>query len=123
MPVELSERDPGPDFTYEATPGELLAVAHAMFMASALAEVLDANGTPAYELDVDAACSFEGPLASRHLVAIDLSVCGRVPGLDERAFDEMADVARSGYLRGSGARDDVCRGLEAVLEESPQSGS
>jgi lipoyl-dependent peroxiredoxin len=112
IPVSLPEGDPIP---HEATPGELLAISHAMFMASVLAGVLVENGTPADELVVDAECSFEGPLASRHLVAVGLSVRGRVPGLDERAFGELADAARRRYLPTSGARDDIAGGLEAVL--------
>ena len=112
IPVSVPEGDPVPE---EATPGELLAISHAMFMASVLAEVLVENGTPADELVVDAECSFEGPLASRHLIAIDLSVYGRVPELDAPAFAELAGAARRRYLPTSGARDDIPGGLEAVL--------
>ena len=86
-----------------------------MFRASVLAEVLVENGTPADELVVDAECAFEGSLASRHLVGIDLSVCGRVPGLNERRFAELADTARRRYLPTSGSRDDIPGGLNAVL--------
>ena len=86
-----------------------------MFMASVLAEVLLENGTPADELVVDAECGFEGPLTSRHLVGIDLSVRGRVPGLNERGFAELADTARRRYLPTSGSRDDIPSGLNAVL--------
>jgi len=111
----------GDPFPYEATPGELLAVAHATLMASALAELLVENGTPADELVVDAACSFDGPLASRALVAIDLSVRGRVPGLTESAFQEMTKVARRGYLQASGARDDISGSFAAALEEPAHS--
>ena len=117
IPVSLPEGDPIPE---EATPGELLAISHAMFMASVLAEVLVENGTPADELVVDAECSFEGPLPSRHLVAIDLAVRGRVPGLNERAFGELADAARHRYLPTSGARDDIPGGLKAVLYPDAQ---
>jgi len=112
IPVSLPEGEPVPN---EATPGELLAISHAMFMASVLAEVLVENGTPADELVVDAECAFEGPLASRHLVGIDLSVRGHVPGLDKRGFAELADAARRRYLPISGSRDDIPGGLNAVL--------
>ena len=112
IPVSLPDGDPAPN---EATPGELLAISHAMFMASVLAEVLVENGTPADELVVDAECAFEGPLASRHLVGIDLSVRGRVPGLNERGFAELADSARRRYLPTSGSRDDIPSRLDAVL--------
>ena len=115
MPVSIQEGDPVP---YESTPGELLAVVHAMFMAWALAERLAAGGTPAHELVVFAECSFQGPANSRQLTAIDLSVHGNVPGLDPRAFTVAADDARRSYLRASGARDDIPGSLDAVLTQT-----
>jgi lipoyl-dependent peroxiredoxin len=115
MPVSIQEGDPVP---YESTPGELLAVVHAMFMAWALAERLGADGTPARELVVFAECSFQGPANSRHLTAIDLSVHGNVPGLDAPAFSGAADEARRSYLRASGARDDIPGSLDTVLTET-----
>jgi hypothetical protein len=81
MPVSIQEGDPVPN---ESTPGELLAVVHAMFMAWTLAERLIADGTPADELVVYVECSFQGPASSRQLVAIDLTVHGNVPGLDHK---------------------------------------
>jgi hypothetical protein len=115
MPVSIQEGDPVP---YESTPGELLAVVHAMFMAWALAERLGADGTPARELVAFAECSFQGPANSRQLTAIDLSVHGNVPGLDPRAFTGAADDARRSYLRASGARDDIPGSLDAVLTQT-----
>lgn len=112
MPVSIQEGDPVP---YESTPGELLAVVHAMFMAWALAEHLAAQGAPAHELVVYAECSFQGPANSRQLTAIDLSVRGDVPGLDARAFSGAADEARRSYLHASGARDDIPGSLDTVL--------
>ena len=91
MPVSIQQGDPVP---YESTPGELLAVVHAMFMARTLAERLPADGTPANELVVYAECSFQGPASSRQLVAIDLTVHGNVPGLDAQAFTDTAEQAR-----------------------------
>ena len=52
------------------------------------------------------------------LIALDLEVRGRVPGLDEARFREAADNARPRYLRFIGARDDMPGDLEAVLESS-----
>src|SRR3954454_10711837 len=43
LPVSLPEGDPLP---HEATPGELLAVAQAMFLAAELAEILVGTGSP-----------------------------------------------------------------------------
>ena len=115
MPVSIQEGDPVPN---ESTPGELLAVVHAMFMAWTLAERLATDGTPASELVVFAECSFQGPASGRHLVGVDLTVHGNVPGLDPGAFSDRAEQARRTYLHASGARDDIPGNLDAVLTES-----
>jgi lipoyl-dependent peroxiredoxin len=113
--VSVPEGDPIP---YEATPGELLAIAHAMCMASALSQGLAEGGSSANELTVEVECTFAGPAPERELIAVDLEVRGRVPGLDEARFREAADNERPRYLRLIGARDDVPGELEAVLESS-----
>jgi osmotically inducible protein OsmC len=113
--VSVPEGDPIP---HEATPGELLAITHGMCMASALSQGLAEGGSSASELTVEVECIFAGPAPVRELIAVDLEVRGRVPGLDEARFREAADNARPRYLRLIGARDDVPGELEAVLESS-----
>lgn len=113
MHVGLPEGDPVPR---EAAPGELLAVTHAMFMAWALAEVLADAGSPPRELLVEADCTLAGPVADRELVAVDLHVYGRGPGLSADGFCEAANAARRRYLRASGMRGDIPGGMEAVLK-------
>ena len=113
VPVTLPEGDPVP---YEAAPGELLAVTHAMFMAWALSEVLADAGLPARELVVEADCTLDGPAADRELVAVDLRVYGRGADLSVEGFREAASAARRRYLRASGVREDIPGGMEAVLE-------
>lgn len=113
LPVTLPEGDPLPE---ETTPGELLAVTHAIFLAAALSRVLADAGSPASELVVSAECTFDGPVARRELVAVDLRVHGRVPGLDAGVFDEAVADARRRYLRACGIRDDVPGEVTAVLD-------
>ena len=113
--VSVPEGDPIPD---EATPGELLAITHGMCMASALSPGLAEGGSSANELTVEVECTFAGPAPERELIAVDLKVRGRVPGLDQARFREAADNARPRYLRLIGARDDLPGELEAVLEGS-----
>jgi lipoyl-dependent peroxiredoxin len=113
--VSVPEGDPIPD---EATPGELLAIAHGMFMASVLSQRLAEGGFSANELTVEVECTFAGPAPERELIRVDLEVRGRVPGLAEARFREAADNARPRYLRLIGARDDVPGELEAALESS-----
>jgi osmotically inducible protein OsmC len=113
LPVRLPEGDPAPR---EAAPGELLAVAHAMFLAWALSEVLADAGSPAAELVVEADCTFAGPVADRELAAVDLRVYGRGPGLNGEGFREAANAARLRYARASGLRGDIAGTMKAVLE-------
>jgi lipoyl-dependent peroxiredoxin len=113
--VSVPEADPIPG---EASPGELLAITHGMCMATVLSQGLAEGGSSANELIVEVECTFAGPGPERELIAVDLEVRGRVPGLDEARFREAADNARPRYLRLIGARDDVPGDLEAVLESS-----
>jgi lipoyl-dependent peroxiredoxin len=115
LPVSLPEGDPFPN---EATPGELLAITHALFVASALSETLALAGSPAREIVVEAACTFSGPVQARKLSAIDLRVSGRVPGLDSTAFGEAAAAARLHALRSGGAREDLPGELRTELAAS-----
>jgi organic hydroperoxide reductase OsmC/OhrA len=115
LPVSLPEGDP---FPYEATPGELLAITHALFFAAALSEALALAGTPARELSVTAECTFTGPTASRRLSAVDVHVRGHVPGLDSTAFVEAAAAARDQALRSGGGREDLPGELRVELASS-----
>jgi organic hydroperoxide reductase OsmC/OhrA len=116
LPVSVPEGDPVP---HVATPGELLAITHAMFMASFLADALEAAGSPADEIVVESSCTVSGPSPARELVAVDLHVRARVPGLDGTAFDELAAAVRRQSLRATGAREDFPGRLEAKLVPLP----
>jgi osmotically inducible protein OsmC len=113
IPVALSARDP---IAHEASPGELLAVTHGMFMATALSGVLEEGGSPADELIVIAACVFAGPVTSRTLLAVELRVRGRVPGLEARRFEQAVAAARERYLHSSGLCANVPVQVQAVLD-------
>jgi organic hydroperoxide reductase OsmC/OhrA len=115
LPVSLPDGDP---FPYEATPGELLAITHALFLAAALSEALALAGTPARELSVTAECNFTGPMASRRLSAVDVNVRGHVSGLDSTAFVEAAAAARLQALRSAGGREDLPGELRVELASS-----
>jgi osmotically inducible protein OsmC len=115
LPVSLQEGDPVP---HEATPGELLAITHAMFLAYVLSEALALAGSPADEIVVEAACTLTGPMRDRELSAVDLHARGRVPGLDAAAFREAVAAARPKSLRSAGAREDLPGELQAVLASS-----
>jgi osmotically inducible protein OsmC len=99
----------------QTTPGELLAVAHGAMMATALAGVLQDAGTPARELVVAAHATFSGHVTERELLAVSLEVYGRVPALEQEAFERAAASARERYLRTCGTRQDLGGTLSAAL--------
>jgi hypothetical protein len=110
--VSLPEAEP---VASEAAQGELLAITHAMFMASTLAERLVADGSPANELVVEANCLFSGPPATRELIELHVDVRGRVPGITSATFREAAITAQEKYLRSSGMRSDIPFRLTAAI--------
>jgi lipoyl-dependent peroxiredoxin len=112
LPVVLPEDSPGAE---EATPGQLLALTHSMFLAAALSERLMQGGVPANELVVEATCTFGGPISARELTALDLNACGRVPGLDEQGFRAAAEEARRQALRAAGVREELTGKLTSEL--------
>ena len=77
----------------QATPGELLAAAHGAVFLGALAELLEADGTPARELVVNADCELGAEKLDHRLVAVEIGAHGIVDGIDERGFEATAAVA------------------------------
>ncbi len=105
MPVSLPDGDPLPN---EATPGELLAITHAIFLATAVAEALVLAGSPANEIVVNGSCTFAGPVEARRVIAVDLHVLGRGPRprpgqVSGHGGRGAADVAACGRLPGGRA--------------------
>src|SRR4051794_14120528 len=89
-------------------------------MAWTLSEALTGLGSPADELVVEASATFAGHVEERELVRVDLHVQGRVPGIDQPAFNEAVEAARSRYPRVCGLREDIAGSLEAVVAQSSQ---
>src|SRR6476646_7385326 len=75
----------------KTSPEELIAAAHATCYAMALSNTLAGDGTPPERLEVNAVAHFrplrEGGFSIR---GIDLDVRGRVPGMDQVAFEDAA---------------------------------
>jgi organic hydroperoxide reductase OsmC/OhrA len=77
----------------EVTPGELLAAAHGAMFLGALAELLEADGTPARELVVDADCEIGGERLEHRVAAVEFAAHGIVDGVDEARFEDAAAAA------------------------------
>jgi hypothetical protein len=104
MPVTRPKGNP---VRAQAAPGELLAVARAMFMAAAMSEALALVGSPPNEIVVGAARTFAGSLPNRDLVELAPDVSGRVPGLDAAGFRQAVESSGRRSLRSAGVRDDM----------------
>lgn len=78
-------------------PEELIAAAHAGCFAMQLSHFLAENGTPAAELNAKAVVTY-GPAAGGgfEITESAITLVGKVPGIDEGKFKELADQAKAG---------------------------
>jgi lipoyl-dependent peroxiredoxin len=76
-------------------PEELLGAAHAACFAMALSVGLTQAGTPPEALDVEAKVTIDQVEGGFGITRIDLDLRGKVPGIDEAAFNEAAAGAKA----------------------------
>ena len=76
-------------------PEELLGAAHAACFAMALSVGLTNAGTPPESLDVEAKVTIDQVDGGFGITRIDLDLSGKVPGIDEAAFNEAAQGAKA----------------------------
>jgi osmotically inducible protein OsmC len=97
----------------KTSPEELIAAAHAACYAMALSNTLAGAGHTPERLTVDAVCHFTpGTGISRS----DLSVSGRVAGLDQAGFERLAREGEQGCPVSNALRGNVEIGLAVTLE-------
>ena len=89
-------------------PEELLAAAHAGCFAMALSLLLSTDGHPPESIDAGARVQLRNVDGLPTIARIDLTVEGRVPGIDEAAFQDYAGKAKAGCV--------VSRALAGVPE-------
>jgi lipoyl-dependent peroxiredoxin len=77
-------------------PEELLGAAHAGCFAMQLSHFLAENGTPAERLDARAVVSVEQAEGGFAVKSSALTLEGKVPGIDEAKFQELAQKAKEG---------------------------
>lgn len=95
------------------SPEELLAAAHSACYCMGLSHGLGEAGSPPERLEASVTVSFvpgEGVKSSA------ISVTGRVPGIDQAAFEEAAQAAAEGCPISGAIRGNVEITLSATLE-------
>ncbi len=94
------------------SPEELIAAAHASCFSMALANTLAKNDTPPTSLDTTATVTF---VPGEGITDIQLEVVGRVEGLEEDEFVELAEIAKNGCPVSEAFQGNVPISLKATL--------
>jgi len=91
-PLDVTWASRAEDPAGRTSPEELIAAAHASCFSMALSGGLGKAGTPPERLSTSATVTF---VPGEGITRIALEVVGRVPGLDEAAFREAAEGAKT----------------------------
>lgn len=98
------------------SPEELIAMAHASCYSMAFAHALAGEGSPPERLHVTAVCTLDRTEAGPKINRMDLEVRGKVPGIDQARFDEIARKAEQGCPVSNVLRNNAEIHLKATLE-------
>lgn len=99
------------------SPEELIAMAHASCYAMAFSHTLNEGGTPPTRLQVSAVVTVEpNPGGGIKVGESRLEVRGKVPGLNQAKFEEMAKKGEQGCPISNALRGSVNISLKATLE-------
>ena len=113
FPVTWASRTEAPGG--KTSPEELLAGAHASCYAMALSATLARNRTPPERLDVTAQCTFDKVGDGFKVTKMELTVEGKVPGLEPSRFIETAQAAEKTCPISNAIRNNVEIKLAAKL--------
>jgi osmotically inducible protein OsmC len=100
-----------------SNPEQLIAAAHASCFSMALSNLLAQGGNPAESVKTEATVTLRRVDDKPTITKIDLVTVGRVPGIDEAKFVELAQAAKAGcpVSRALAAVSEIT--LEASLEK------
>ena len=113
MPISWASRTQ--EHNGKTSPEELLAAAHASCFSMAFSARLAKNGTPATKLDVTAEVQFDQVEGAWKVTRSTLKVRGVVPGIDEEAFDRIAEDARDNCPISKALTGNVELAVETTL--------
>jgi osmotically inducible protein OsmC len=114
LPVTWASRTEAADG--RTSPEELLAAAHASCFSMALSSDLTKAGSPPQSLDVTSEIVGDRVDGKWTVVSSKLTVRGRVPGLDQARFSEIAAQAKDGCPISRALKGNVVLSVEATLE-------
>ncbi len=97
-------------------PEELIAAAHAACLSMALSAGLEKAGKAATRVQTEAACTIEMVNGTPTITRMELTVRGKVPGLDQAGFQKAAEEAKSGCPVSRALKGIAQMTLDAKLE-------
>jgi len=100
----------------QTSPEELVAAAHASCFAMALSFGLGNAGHPPERLAVTATVTFDQVDGGWKVKSSELTVRGKVPGMDDAAFKEAAAGAKDGCPISQALKGNVELSVDAALE-------
>ena len=102
----------------KTSPEELLAAAHAACYAMAFSHTLAQGGNPPERLQVSATVGFDPKPGGGgfYVSGSKLAVRGRVPGMDQAAFEAAARQGEQGCPISNAIRNNVAINVEATLD-------
>lgn len=115
LPVTWSSRTEQADG--KTSPEELVAAAHASCYAMAFSNVLAEAGSPPDRLEISAVVSAELGDDGLRITASELTVTGRVPGLDASDFSRHAQDAERACPVSNALRGNIEIRVDARLED------
>jgi lipoyl-dependent peroxiredoxin len=114
LPVTWAARTEEPGG--KTSPEELIAAAHAACYAMAFSNTLNQNGTPPEQLNVSATLTLDRVDGAAKITIEQLDVHGRVPGLDQSTFEQLAKTAEERCPVSNALRNNVEIRLNAQLD-------
>jgi len=112
LPITWAARSERAAGETKTSPEELIAAAHAGCFSMAFSNGLAKAGHTAERLDTTAAVDF---VPGKGITKIALEVRGRVPGIDAREFERLAEAAKEGCPVSQAMHNNVEITLDARL--------
>jgi len=100
----------------KTSPEELIAAAHATCYAMAFSNMLKQQASAPERLEVSAVCTLDRVEGALKITTMDITVSGRVAGIDDARFKELAALAEQRCPVSNALRNNVDIRLHAQLE-------
>jgi lipoyl-dependent peroxiredoxin len=120
LPITWASRTESPDG--RTSPEELLASAHASCFAMAFSSDLTKAGFPPDSLEVSCEVGADRIDGKFTVLSSSLTVRGRVPGLDQAKFAELANGAKENCPISRSLKGNVQLNIDAKLESGVAAG-